>query len=477
MNSAVVLSVLGTLLRFQGAIMLIPLLVAVYYNESTMPFIVGIVLTEICGIFLWLRYKSDDEWKHREAFATVAFGWLTAAVFGTIPFIISGISPINALFESMAGFTATGATILDDIGSHSKSILFWRSMIQWIGGMGIIVLFIAILPKLSIAGRQLFRAEVPGLKEEKIKPRIRETAKILWMVYLLISSLQTAMLYLAGMSIYDAIVHTFTTIGSAGFSPYGESIVAFNSPLIEAIITLFMFIAGVNFVLLYRTVYIDHTSIFRDEEFKFYTAIILTATAVLILTLRYGIAADPFTCLRYALFQVVSIITTTGFASVDFNLWPDSSRIVLVFMMFIGGCAGSTSGGPTVVRVLLLLKYANSELFRFIHPRAVKPIKFNGKVVPNDIIHQVISFMVIYFLIFVTSTFLISLMNVDIITAFTASIATLGNVGPGLNLVGPMSSYNCMPPLAKLIMIANMWIGRLEVFTVMVLFTPEFWKK
>ena len=477
MNSAVVLSVLGTLLRFQGAIMLIPLLVAVYYNESTMPFIVGIVLTEICGIFLWLRYKSDDEWKHREAFATVAFGWLTAAVFGTIPFIISGISPINALFESMAGFTATGATILDDIGSHSKSILFWRSMIQWIGGMGIIVLFIAILPKLSIAGRQLFRAEVPGLKEEKIKPRIRETAKILWMVYLLISSLQTAMLYLAGMSIYDAIVHTFTTIGSAGFSPYGESIVAFNSPLIEAIITLFMFIAGVNFVLLYRTVYIDHTSIFRDEEFKFYTAIILTATAVLILTLRYGIAADPFTCLRYALFQVVSIITTTGFASVDFNLWPDSSRIVLVFMMFIGGCAGSTSGGPTVVRVLLLLKYANSELFRFIHPRAVKPIKFNGKVVPDDIIHQVISFMVIYFLIFVTSTFLISLMNVDIITAFTASIATLGNVGPGLNLVGPMSSYNCMPPLAKLIMIANMWIGRLEVFTVMVLFTPEFWKK
>ncbi|WP_298684920.1 TrkH family potassium uptake protein [uncultured Methanomethylovorans sp.] len=477
MNSAVVLSVLGTLLRFQGAIMLIPLLVAVYYNESTMPFVFGIVLTEMCGMFIWLRYKSDDEWKHREAFATVAFGWLTVTVFGTIPFIISGISPINALFESMAGFTATGATILDDIGSHSKSILFWRSMIQWIGGMGIIVLFIAILPKLSIAGRQLFRAEVPGLKEEKIKPRIRETAKILWMVYLLISSLQTAMLYLAGMSIYDAIVHTFTTIGSAGFSPYGESIVAFNSPLIEAIITLFMFIAGVNFVLLYRTVYIDHTSIFRDEEFKFYTAIILTATAVLILTLRYGIAADPFTCLRYALFQVVSIITTTGFASVDFNLWPDSSRIVLVFMMFIGGCAGSTSGGPTVARVLLLLKYANSELFRFIHPRAVKPIKCNGKVVPKDLIHQVISFMVIYFLIFVTSTFLISLMNVDIITAFTASIATLGNVGPGLNLVGPMSSYNCMPPLAKLIMIANMWIGRLEVFTVMVLFTPEFWKK
>lgn len=477
MNSAVVLSVLGTLLRFQGAIMLIPLLVAVYYNESTMPFIVGIVLAEMAGLFLWLRYKSDDEWKHREAFATVAFGWLTVTVFGTIPFIISGISPINALFESMAGFTATGATILDDIGSHSKSILFWRSMIQWIGGMGIIVLFIAILPKLSIAGRQLFRAEVPGLKEEKIKPRIRETAKILWMVYLLISSLQTAMLYLAGMSIYDAIVHTFTTIGSAGFSPYGESIVAFNSPLIEAIITLFMFIAGVNFVLLYRTVYIDHTSIFRDEEFKFYTAIILTATAVLVLTLRYGIAADPLTCLRYAIFQVVSIITTTGFASVDFNLWPDSSRIVLVFMMFIGGCAGSTSGGPTVVRVLLLLKYANGELFRFIHPRAVKPIKFNGKVVPDDIIHQVISFMVIYFLIFVTSTFLISLMNVDIITAFTASIATLGNIGPGLDLVGPMSSYNCMPPLAKLIMIANMWIGRLEVFTVMVLFTPEFWKR
>lgn len=477
MNSAVVLSVLGTLLRFQGSMMLIPLLVALYYNESTIPFIVGIVLTEMSGIFLWLRYKSDDEWKHREAFAIVAFGWLTATVFGTIPFIVSGISPINALFESMAGFTATGATILDNIESYSKSILFWRSIIQWIGGMGIIVLFIAILPKLSIAGRYLFRAEAPGFKEEKIRPRIRETAKILWMVYLLISSLQIAMLYIAGMSIYDAIVHAFTTIGSAGFSPYGQSIVAFNSPLIEAIITLFMFIAGVNFALLYRTVYMDHTSIFRDEEFKFYTAIVLVATAVLTLTLKYGIAADPFTCLRYALFQVVSIVTTTGFASVDFNLWPDSSRIILLVLMFIGGCAGSTSGGPKVVRVLLLLKYANRELFKSIHPRAVKNVKFNGKIVPDNIIHQVIAFMVIYFLIFIASTFVLSLMDVDIITAITASIATLGNVGPGFNLIGPMSSFNSIPALAKLVLIANMWIGRLEVFTVMVLFTPEFWKR
>ncbi|MGB3907546.1 MAG: TrkH family potassium uptake protein [Methanomethylovorans sp.] len=477
MNLAIVLSVLGTLLRFQGYIMLIPLLVALYYHESTIPFLIGIILTEITGTFLWLRYKSDDEWKHKEAFAIVAFGWLTATVFGTIPFIASGISPVNALFESMAGFTATGATILDDIESHSKSILFWRSMIQWIGGMGIIVLFIAILPKLSIAGRHLFRAEAPVLKEEKLRPRIRGTAKILWMVYLVISSLQITMLHLAGMSLYDSIVHTFTTIGSAGFSPYGQSIVVFNSPLIEAILTLFMFIAGANFALLYRTVYLDHTSIFRDEEFKFYTAIVLVAAAVLTLTLRYDIYADTFTCLRYAMFQVVSIITTTGFASVDFNLWPDSSRIVLLVLMFIGGCAGSTSGGPKVVRVLLLLKYANRELFRSIHPRAVKNVKFNGKIVPDDIIHQTISFMIIYFLIFITSTFIVSLMDVDIITAFTASIATLGNIGPGFNIVGPMSSYNSMPSLAKLVMIANMWIGRLEVFTVIVLFTPEFWKK
>ncbi|WP_370576070.1 TrkH family potassium uptake protein [Methanomethylovorans sp.] len=477
MNSKVILSVLGTLLRFLGLMMIIPLLVALYYRESLLPFLIGITLTEIAGIYLWSRYKSDDDWKLREAFAIVALSWLTAMFFGAIPFIIDGISPINSFFETMSGFTTTGASILDDIESHSRSILFWRSFIQWIGGMGIIVLFVAILPKLSIAGRQLFRAEAPGPTEDKIKPRIRETAKILWMVYVVVSALQVAALHLAGMSTYDAVTHTFTTMATGGFSSYGRGIEVFNSPLIEAIITIFMFIAGANFALLYRTLYTDHKIILKDEEFKFYTAVVVVATAILILALRYGIGADPLTCLRYAVFQVVSLLTTTGFASTDFNLWPDSSRIVLLLVMFIGGCAGSTAGGPKAVRVLLLLKYARWELFKSIHPKAVKPIKFNRKTVSENVIQEAVSFVVIYFLVFMTSTFIISLMGIDILTSITASITTLGNIGPGFNLIGPMASFNAMPALAKVVLIANMWIGRLEVFTVVVLFTPEFWKK
>ncbi|WP_370573788.1 TrkH family potassium uptake protein [Methanomethylovorans sp.] len=477
MNSKVILSVLGTLLRFLGLMMIIPLLVALYYHESLLPFLIGITLTEIAGTYLWSRYKSDDDWKLREAFAIVALSWLTAMFFGAIPFIIDGISPINSFFETMSGFTTTGASILDDIESHSRSILFWRSFIQWIGGMGIIVLFVAILPKLSIAGRQLFRAEAPGPTEDKIKPRIRETAKILWMVYVVVSALQVAALHLAGMSTYDAVTHTFTTMATGGFSPYGLGIAAFNSPLIEAIITIFMFIAGANFALLYRTLYTDHKIILKDEEFKFYTAVVVVATAILILALRYSIGADPLTCLRYAVFQVVSLLTTTGFASTDFNLWPDSSRIVLLLVMFIGGCAGSTAGGPKAVRVLLLLKYARWELFKSIHPKAVKPIKFNRKTVSENVIQETVSFVVIYFLVFMTSTFIISLMGIDILTSITASITTLGNIGPGFNLIGPMASFNAMPALAKVVLIANMWIGRLEVFTVVVLFTPEFWKK
>jgi trk system potassium uptake protein TrkH len=477
MNSKVVLSVLGTLLRFLGIMMLFPLILALYYDESPIPFVAGIVLTEIVGIYLWLSYKSDDDWKLREAFAIVAFGWLAAMIFGAIPFILDGISPLNSFFETMSGFTTTGASILDDVESHSKSILFWRSFIQWIGGMGIIVLFIAILPKLSIGGRLLFRAEAPGPTEEKIKPRIRDTAKILWMVYVVLSALEVAALHLAGMSTYDAVTHTFTTMATGGFSPYGAGIAFFDSPLIEAIIIIFMFIAGANFSLLYKTLYTDHKIILKDEEFKFYTAVVVVASAVLILTLRYGTGADPLTCLRYSVFQVVSLLTTTGFASTDFNIWPDSSRIVLLLVMFIGGCAGSTAGGPKAVRILLLLKHARWELFKYVHPNAVKPIKFNQRTVSENMIQEIVSFIVIYFLIFMASVFVICLLGVDILTSITASITTLGNIGPGFNIIGPMASFNSMPAMAKIILIINMWIGRLEVFTVVVLFTPEFWKK
>ncbi len=477
MNHGVILNVLGGLLRFLGAIMIIPLLVALYYGDSLYPFLAAVIITGLTGILLSYRYKATDEWKAREGFAIVAFGWLAAAIFGSIPFMLDGFSPINAIFESMSGFTTTGATILLDIESHSKSILFWRSMTQWIGGMGIIMLFIAILPKLGVAGRQLFRAEAPGPTEDKIKPRIRETAKILWMVYLFISIIEVAALILAKMSIYDAVTHTFTTMACGGFSPYANSVAAFNSPLIEAIITFFMFIAGANFALHYRTLYTDNHSFLKDDEFKFYSFIIALATLVLTFSLWGDMGETILTAFRYAIFQVVSITTTTGFATVEFDLWSDSGKIVLLAVMFVGGCAGSTSGGIKVVRFFLLLKYAQRALFKSIHPRAVKPIKLNDKTVPDDVMQAIVSFVVIYFMIFAVSTGLLSLLGMDLITSITSSIATLGNIGPGFGLVGPMASFDVVPFVGKLLLITNMWIGRLEVFTVIVMLTPEFWKR
>ncbi|MDF1533631.1 MAG: TrkH family potassium uptake protein [Methanosarcinaceae archaeon] len=477
MSFKIVLNVLGGLLRFLGMIMVVPLLVAYYYDESLYPFIVAVAVTGFTGIILSFKYKSDDEWKTREGFAIVAFGWLAAAAFGAIPFVFDGITPLNAIFESMSGFTTTGATVFVDIESHSRSILFWRSMTQWLGGMGIIMLFIAILPKLGVAGRQLFRAEAPGPTEDKLKPRIRETAKILWMVYVVISLIEVALLLLAKMSLYDAVTHTFTTMACGGFSTYADSVKAFNSPLIEGIITLFMFIAGANFALHYKTLYVNKKIFLKDNEFKFYATIVLFATGLLTILLWRDMDYTIFDSLRYAVFQVVSIVTTTGFATIDFNLWSDSARMVLFIVMFIGGSAGSTAGGIKVVRVLLLLKYGRRELFKSIHRKAIKPIKFNGVTVSDDVMHSIVSFVVIYLIIFIVSSGILSILGMDMISSLTASIATLGNIGPGFNLVGPMANFDVVHPIGKLVLIANMWVGRLEVFTVIVMLTPEFWKK
>lgn len=363
MNFRVVLYALGGVLRLLGLIMLVPLGVAYYYGESLTPFLVSILITTLTG-FLLLSYKTEEEWMRKEGFAIVALSWLAAAVFGAIPFMLDGISPLNAVFESMSGFTTTGSTILTDIESHPKGILFWRGMIQWLGGMGIIVLFIAILPKLGVAGRQLFRAEAPGPTEDKLKPRIKETARILWVVYFAISLLQVIALLLAGVSLYDAINHTFTTMSCGGFSNYALSVEAFHSPLIEFIITFFMFIAGANFALHYRAIYIDKKFLLKDDEFRFYTVLVLSATALLAILLWRDMGTGIFNSFRFAIFQIVSIITTTGFATVDFNLWPDSAKMVLITVMFIGGCAGSTGGGMKVVRILILLRYSRAELFK-----------------------------------------------------------------------------------------------------------------
>ncbi|RXA19513.1 TrkH family potassium uptake protein [Methanosarcina sp. MSH10X1] len=476
MNFRIVLYVLGGLLRLLGLLMLVPLGVSYYYGESLTPFLVSVLITTLTG-FLLLSYKTEEEWMRKEGFAIVALGWLAAAFFGAIPFVLDGISPLNSLFESMSGFTTTGSTILTDIESHPKGILFWRGMIQWLGGMGIIVLFIAILPKLGVAGRQLFRAEAPGPTEDKLKPRVRETARILWMIYFVISFLQVVALMLAGVSLYDSLNHMFTTMACGGFSNYTLSVGAFYSPLVEYIITFFTFVAGANFALYYRAIFVDKNLLFKDEEFRFYTALILAASGLLTFLLWRDLGTDVFDSFRFSIFHIVTIMTSTGFATTDFNLWSDSAKMILIIVMFIGACAGSTGGGIKVVRILILLKHSRMELFKALHPRAIKGVKFNNRNVPEEIVNSIVSFVAIYLLIFVSSALILSVLGMDIITSVTASIATLGNIGPGLNVVGPMGSFDPIPPLGKLVLIANMWIGRLEVYTVILLFTPEFWNR
>jgi trk system potassium uptake protein TrkH len=476
MNYGIVLNFIGNLLRFLALAMIVPLFVAFYYGESLLPFGVAVAFTGIFGIVLSYFYRIEGEWKVKEGFMIVVFAWITASIFGSIPFLFEGVTLINAIFETMSGFTSTGATILVDIGAHSKSLLFWRSMTQWIGGMGIIVLFVAILPKLGVAGRQLFRAEAPGPTEDKIKPRIRGTAKTLWAVYVSISALEIVALMLAGLSLYDALTHTFSTMGCGGFSPYGDGVATFNNPLVEGIITLFMFLAGANFALYYRTLFSNKKSLINNEEFRAYSLILLSLTLLLSLVLWRDTYGSIFEAFRYSVFQIVSISTATGFATVDFNMWSDSAKFFLLAAMFVGGCSGSAAGGVKVVRSLLFVKLSLRELFRLLHPKSVKPIKFNNKSVPESVILSVVSFLGLYIMLSFFTAFVLAVQGVDIVSSLTASFATIGNIGPGFNVVGPWGNFDTIPFLGKTMLIGNMLFGRLELFTTFVLFLPEFWK-
>jgi trk system potassium uptake protein TrkH len=480
MNYRVVLNVLGTVIKFLGISLLAPLLVALYYHEpeSIRIFALSYILTFLTGLLLEKIFRSEfEELSNRESILIVAVGWMLAAVFGGIPFVMAGISPVDALFESMSGFTTTGSSILPDIEIYSNSILFWRSMTQWLGGMGIIVLVMAILPRIAVAGRQMFQSEAPGPIKDKLKPRLKDTAQILWWVYIIFTVIEIGLLYFAGMTLYDATVHTFPTLSTGGFSSKNLSIAAYDNVRVEMIILIFMFIGGANFNLFYRTIRVDWKALIKDREFQIYTFIILFS--MLAITLELWNWGETLTrSLRFASFQVVSIITTTGFASTDFSLWPESTKLILLLLMFVGGSAGSTGGALKVVRVVLLMKYGAREIYKSIHPKMVRPIRLGDTVIPEDIMQAVFAFFILYLLVFVGSSLFLSMLGLDFMTSISASATTLGNVGPGLStLVGPMANFGSLPVIGKLVLILNMWIGRLEVMTVLVLFVPSFWKK
>lgn len=462
--------------------MVLPLAVNSIYGEPhARAYFLAIGITAAAGLLLVLLFKkAPRELSHRDGFAIVALGWLQATFFGALPYILTGAFPslADACFETASGFTTTGSTVMTAIAINPRAILFWRALTQWLGGMGIILLSLAILPLLGIGGMQLYRAEVPGPTADKLRPRISQTARILWKVYLLLSAAEAAILLLGGMNLFDAICHTFATMATGGFSPRNESIEFFRSPFLEYAITFFMFVAGANFSLHYRFLKGEPRSLFRDPEFRFYCAVALASTSLITFNLwEAGLYRELADCFRLALFQAVSIQTTTGFTTADYEKWPAFSQLLLFFLMFVGGCAGSTGGALKCVRILILLKHAFRELKQLIHPHAVIPVKLGNRILSPDTLHGIWGLFSLYLLVFVLASFSLSLLGINLMTSLAAVAATLGNVGPGLFEVGPADNFAHLPGLAKWILTFCMLCGRLEIYTLLILLVPEFWRK
>ncbi|MCH7760099.1 TrkH family potassium uptake protein [candidate division TA06 bacterium] len=475
-----VIHILGFLLIFLAVAMLLPIPFSIFYGDADIPaLLISAGITFLVGFVGFKTTPFDHDLRPKEGFAVVTFGWLFFSLFGSLPFLFSGTIPsfTDAFFETISGFTTTGATILTNIESLPHGILFWRSLTHWIGGMGIIVLSLAILPFLGVGGMQLFKAEVPGPVKDKLTPRITQTAKILWGVYVLISAAEASLLMLAGMSLFDALCHTFGTMATGGFSTRSASIGAYNSATIDYLIIFFMILAGTNFALHYRFLRGDFRAYFRNKEFLFFLFIIGIATLFIgINTFTHHYHNFP-TALQKTLFQVVSILTTTGYSTADYGGWAFSSQFVLFIMMFMGGCAGSTGGGMKIMRILLLVKFVFSEITRLVHPHAVVPVRIGDTIVPRDVVTNLLGFFVLFLLLFILGVLVMSAMGLDMTTSFGAVAASLGNIGPGLGNVGPTDNYAQIPWIGKWVLAFLMLLGRLEIFTVIILFSPSYWQK
>ncbi|HEY5621143.1 MAG TPA: TrkH family potassium uptake protein [Pontiella sp.] len=424
--------------------------------------------------------RGDINLSRRDGFGVVTFGWLAAAIFGSLPYIFSGViaHPVSALFETMSGFTTTGASVLNNLEEIPRGIHFWRALTHWFGGMGVLVLCVAILPFLGVGGMQIYRAEMPGPSKDRLTPRIATTAKLLWGVYALLTLLEAVLLKLAGgMDWFDSFCHAFGTMATGGFSTRSASIGAYDSGVIDIIVTVFMFLAGINFSLHYYALSGKPQRYFKDPEFRFYGAILIGTTLFITFNVWAAGFAPLGRCLRDAAFTATSILTTTGFCTADFDQWPDASRILLVVMMFIGGCAGSTGGGMKVVRVFIMFKKMVREMKQFMRPSAVIQMKLGGKPVEQEIISHISAFFAIFVLIFAIGSFVMTFFTPNLETAATSVIATLGNIGPGLNAVGATQNYAAISPLGQGILTVFMLLGRLELYTVLILFLPSFWKR
>jgi len=463
------LHILGSFLKFLALAYVIPLAAALYYGENWQIFLYSLLATLAIGLLLEFGFRTTREMERADGFAIVSFAWLLIPLFGALPYIFLGWGFLDAFFEAMSGFTTTGATILGVVEELPRSALLWRSLTQWLGGMGVIVLFIAILPRLGVGGSQLFDREFPGPLPEKLRPRFRTTARILWTIYVAFTGAEIAFLYfLAKLKLFDSICISLCTLPTGGFTPTTASIGAYGNPLAEYIIMVFMFLAGINFIIHYRVLH-GNLQALRSEEFRLYLIILAVAASLLIFSQGLGLY-------RYGLFQAISIMTSTGFVTSNFGLWSYGARMVLLALMFVGACGGSTGGAIKVVRILTLMKNAGVMMRRAISPKAVISVKCDGKPLPEEVTRDVISFLFLYFLVAAVASVILSFLGLDLETAISAAAASLGNVGPGLGAVGPAANYAWLPGAGKAILIVCMWFGRLELFTVFMIFSPHFWK-
>lgn len=480
-NLKVIGNIIGILLMINGFLMLTAVPFGIYHVETSWK---GILLSSLInsaiGFFLYYSTKNNQnkELRKRDGYLIVTSSWIIMSFFGMLPYLITGQIPgvANAFFETVSGYTTTGATILDDIESLDHGILYWRSLTQWIGGMGIIVLAVAILPFLGIGGMQLFVAEAPGVSIDKLQPRIKETAQRLWQIYISFTVVLFFILWAEGMDLFQAVNHAMTTFATGGFSTKNASIGYFESPLIQYTIILFMFISATNFTLTYFAINLNFKKVINNEEFRIYFFFIIILTLIVFFTLLGIDSSYAEETFRSALFSIISIITTTGFTTVDFTGWTEFITILFFILMFFGASAGSTSGGIKIVRHVILLKNSYNEIKKQLHQSAVFTLKFNNNKVPQSVVTNILAFMMLYVVIFSLGSIIMTILGVDFITSIGSVAATLGNIGPGIGEVGPSSNYNSIPNAGKYFLSLLMFIGRLELLTFLMILTPVFWK-
>lgn len=487
----VVLGILGAFIFFMGFALLLPVGIDLIYGQDTWhTFLISAGIAFVLGGALWFFFKPKEELRIREGFLVVSLTWLVLSLVGALPFTISGILPnyTDAVFETMSGLSTTGSTILGGttttgiinpaIEELPKSFLFWRSLAHWLGGMGIIVLSLAILPLLGIGGMQLFQAESPGPTADKLTPRVQETAKLLWVVYVAFTGVEFILLWLhPSMDWFEAVNHSMATMATGGFSTKNTSIAAFDSAYIDAVITIFMFLAGINFAMHFRLLRGEFEPFFANRETRFYTLITMIGIMGISFSLWYFDGYSLLEAIRSGAFQAVAIITTTGFGTDDYELWYSFGAFLLLLFFFTGGSAGSTGGGIKMIRWMILIRNTGREIKQIIHPKAILPVRIGDQAINQNIQRTVLSFFILYMFIFGLGAFVISLFGYDIMSSAGASIAALGNIGPGWGEFGPTDSFAKMPYLGKWVMIMLMMIGRLEIFTVLIIFSPAFWKQ